>query len=72
MTSHHVKVEAIGRNRVATNLARQGPGRLRHRLFQQWARFHTTLGSVISLQTVPAPLWTPVFFRLVQWFRSPI
>jgi hypothetical protein len=72
MKSHHVKVEATGRNRVTANLAGQSPGRLGDRLFQQRARFQATLGPMIFLQTVPAPLWTPVFFRPVQWFRSPI
>lgn len=59
VTSHHVKVEAIGRNRVPTNLARHSPGRLRDRLFQQWSSFQTTPGSMLVLPTgraVPTPL----------------
>jgi hypothetical protein len=53
MTSHHVKVKAIGRYRVTTNLARQGPSRFRDWLFQQWSDSHTALGSLLAR---PAPL----------------
>lgn len=52
--SHHVKVQAVGRNRVPTNQARQGPSGVGDRLFQQSLGFRSTRGTTLLRPTFRA------------------
>jgi hypothetical protein len=52
--SHHVEVQAVGCNRVATNQARQGSGGFGDWLFQQSPGFYNTLGTTLFRPTFRA------------------
>jgi hypothetical protein len=60
MTSHHVKMHAVGVHRVAADRARHAAGRFGNRLFQQGLRslLLSTSGSWYDLLTL-RPLSTP-------------